>query len=125
MKDIQKWIVLERTTCEPTIKWAQNESHIFLTIKLSHRWDSPPCLNSLSQKSSIENDTLYYSNECMVGHSKITFETELKFKKEVEENSLDIKRDGVGTYFVQIEKSDRDDIWSFLDQENTNYMIWN
>ena len=36
---------METSVIEPSMKWAQNMTHIFIHFKLSHRLDSPPCVN--------------------------------------------------------------------------------
>jgi hypothetical protein len=46
LKQLQGEIVQSESTCEPVAKWGQNETHLFLSLKMSHRWDSPPCLNT-------------------------------------------------------------------------------
>ena len=46
LETIQSFIIQSKSTCEPVLKWAQNLTHIFVAAKLSHRWDSPPCLRT-------------------------------------------------------------------------------
>jgi hypothetical protein len=43
------------TNLEPVVKWAQNHSHVFLSFKLSHRIDSPPCVNIKQEKKIARN----------------------------------------------------------------------
>lgn len=49
LKTMDEYVILTRTTCEPVLKWAQNHTHVFIAAKLSHRWDSPPCLKSIRE----------------------------------------------------------------------------
>lgn len=48
LESIQSNIIQGKSTCEPVLKWAQNMTHLFVAAKLSHRWDSPPCLKTTS-----------------------------------------------------------------------------
>lgn len=79
-------IILEESTCEPILKWSQNMSHIFITIKTSHRWDSPPCLYSKNQSSYLNQSYFYYSNTCLVSHSRLNFELKMNLYRDVKVN---------------------------------------
>jgi hypothetical protein len=46
LKQLQTEVVQSESTCEPVAKWGQNTTHLFVSLKMSHRWDSPPCLNT-------------------------------------------------------------------------------
>ena len=35
----------------------------------------------------------------------------------------EIKKDGVGTYYVEVAKADTK-VWKYLDKEEKNYVIW-
>ena len=59
------------------MKWGQNQTHVFITFKLSHRWDSPPCLNTQKESSRLEHDVFIYENVCVVSHQRIMFEVKL------------------------------------------------
>jgi hypothetical protein len=80
------------------IKWGQNESHIFISMKMSHRWDSPPCLNTKHEQSKLSNDSFQYINTCVVSHSKITFAFLIDLYDEAKAQEVIVHKDGVGIY---------------------------
>lgn len=126
---------------EPFVKWAQNASHIFLGFKLSHRADSPPCVNvkqvkslakgvaktigieleedsPVNQTGGSENEPLpakqssfTTSCECIVSHQRVFFRLQLKFWKSVEE--LELKKEGAGA-FTLIGKKTVPEVWRYL-----------
>lgn len=101
LQTIQSYIVQSKSTCEPVLKWAQNLTHIFVAIKLSHRWDSPPCLNTVEEKYELLNSTLSFKNVCLVSRTEIKFFIESKLNKK-SKGALEIKKDGVGEYSLTI-----------------------
>ena len=56
---------------------------MFITFKLSHRWDSPPCLYTQGQQSRLETDAFFYNNLCVVSHQKVNFKVNLNLYKSV------------------------------------------
>lgn len=96
-------MIQTKTTCEPVLKWAQNLTHIFVAAKLSHRWDSPPCLKSIQEKYELENSILSFINVCLVSNAEIKFHFIEKLHKKTKQ-SLEVKKDGVGTYSLTFEK---------------------
>jgi hypothetical protein len=96
-------VVLTKTRCEPVLKWAQNHTHIFLAIKLSHRWDSPPCLKSIHESYKLANSVFNFTNVCLVSKAEIRFEFSGKLYGRVRERrELEVRKDGVGTYSLVI-----------------------
>lgn len=91
------------STVEPVAKWGQNETHLFLSLKMSHRWDSPPCLNTKRQNAFSSSSHFNYTNLCLVSNSKITFSFLLSFYDEVV-HPIAVSGDGVGIYSAIIEK---------------------
>jgi len=83
LENLEELIVLGESQTEPVLKWGQNMTHIFITFKLSHRWDSPPCLNSKSEGSEISSRSLFYINVCLVSHQKVTFKLDLDLYKTI------------------------------------------
>ncbi len=75
--------MLGETNCQPVLKWGQNNTHIFLTMKLSHRWDSPPCLYTQKEHWSVINDSLEYVNVCVVSHQRLNFNLKFEFYQSV------------------------------------------
>ena len=63
------------------IKWGQNNSHVFINIKTSHRWDSPPCLNTKRETAFLNESLLEYVNICVVSQQKITFALRIQLYK--------------------------------------------
>lgn len=114
--------MLGTSTCEPVIKWAQNLTHLFIAVKLSHRWDSPPCSTTLKEAYSVINQTLRFNNVCLVSNEQITFEFKINLLNGTEDN-LDIKKDGVGTYSITIKKKE-EGTWLNLDQDYSYHQIW-
>jgi hypothetical protein len=132
---LEEEIVLGTSLAEPAIKWFQNKTHVFVTMKLSHRWDSPPCLNTQNYSSSLDSNILSYENNCLVSHQRVSFQAKLKlnkavvtppqskdtkirhiFKGEVSQYfpyTFEVKKDGVGTYSVTLLKREPE-IWIFL-----------
>jgi hypothetical protein len=49
LQKLEEQVILGKSVCEPVVKWAQNQTHVMVAVKLSHRWDSPPCTNTLQQ----------------------------------------------------------------------------
>ena len=70
---MEELIILTKSTCEPVLKWAQNSSHIFVAAKLSHRWDSPPCLKTVREDYHLRNNTLVFINLCLVSNAELKF----------------------------------------------------
>lgn len=98
LKIIQQSIVLTQSNCEPVVKWGQNLTHVFITMKMSHRWDSPPCLNTKEERSNLANNSFEYINLCLVSQSLITFTFSVEFYENVKKNDIIVTKDGVGTY---------------------------
>jgi hypothetical protein len=84
-------------------------------MKMSHRWDSPPCLHTKSETTNLNSSSFEYTNICLVSHQKITFKTSLNFYYDVKENPVEVIKDGVGTYAVTIEKAEYQ-VWPYLDK---------
>lgn len=120
---MQEEIVLSESTCEPVTKWGQNESHIFLSMKMSHRWDSPPCLNTKKELSQLNNNTFEFTNICVVSHSKITFNLIVEFYEQVKDQEVVVSRDGVGIYSTIIQK-ESDKVWPYLSKDEKTHQIW-
>jgi len=80
---LEEEIILGTSETEPILKWGQNRTHVFVTFKLSHRWDSPPCLYTQSQQSKLEQDAFFYNNVCLVSHQKVNFKVNLNLYKSV------------------------------------------
>lgn len=59
----------------------------------------------------------------MVSHQKITFNLTLNFYDEVNDELVDVKKDGVGTYSIIIEKEESR-VWPFLAKDEVCYPIW-
>ncbi len=67
---------------------------MFITFKLSHRWDSPPCLYAQAQQSRLEEDAFFYNNVCVVSHQKVNFKVNLNLYRSVMLSAKDAgKRD--------------------------------
>ena len=81
LESIQQYVIQTKSTCEPVLKWAQNLSHIFVAVKLSHRWDSPPCLKTVEESYDLKNSTLFFNNVCLVSNTRITFGISSKLYK--------------------------------------------
>lgn len=107
LKQLQAEVVQSESTCEPVAKWGQNTTHLFVSLKMSHRWDSPPCLNTKHQSTHSSGEHLNYTNVCLVANSKITFSFLLQFYDQIAPHShpITFSRDGVGTYSAIIEKA--------------------
>ena len=112
------------------LKWGQNKSHIFLTLKTSHRWDSPPCLNTKSKHSELYHRNFTFLLVCHSSHIKITFSLYLDFHTFVSPKTdeqgkiiFSLGSDGVGIYSAIIEK-ERDEIWKYLTIKKKHYPIW-
>lgn len=46
---------MPQSTIEPFLCWAQNMTHILVSVKLSHRTDSPPCVNVKQEQAIAKN----------------------------------------------------------------------
>jgi hypothetical protein len=72
--------LLERVQVErfvslpPTLRWGQNESHVFLIWKLSHRWDAPPCTSTQSQSLSHHFQGFTFSEDCIMSGTHYHYE---------------------------------------------------
>ena len=67
-------------------------------MKMSHRWDSPPCLNTKSQVKTQTSQYFEYINVCVVSHQRMTFNTSLNLYYDIKELAVEVIKDGVGTY---------------------------
>lgn len=123
LKLINEEIVLGESACEPVLKWGQNDTHLFISMKMSHRWDSPPCLSTKQEFSSLTNQTFEYVNICVVSHQKIRFETKFDFFSNVVDGEVRVIKDGVGTFSTIIQKAEGK-VWPFLNKKETSYPIW-
>lgn len=56
-------------------------SHIFINIKTSHRWDSPPCLNTKKESAFLNESLLEYENICVVSQQRLTFSLRINLYK--------------------------------------------
>lgn len=70
---MEKELIQGESKCPPVIKWSQNMTHLFISMKMSHRWDSPPCLTTQSETVNLSKDNFEYINVCVVSHHRITF----------------------------------------------------
>lgn len=75
--------MLGTSETEPILKWGQNRTHLFISFKLSHRWDSPPCLYTQSEKSQLGTESFFYNNVCLVSHHKVSFKLNLSLYRSV------------------------------------------
>lgn len=46
---------MPHSTIEPFLCWAQNMTHVLMSVKLSHRTDSPPCVNVKQEQAVAKN----------------------------------------------------------------------
>jgi hypothetical protein len=107
---------VEHLVTAPVIKWAQSESQIYISFKLSHRQDSPTCsdirfehfnatninfVESETEIVKITNESFTYSGfeytgECFFTHQKLLFTLNIFFEKTLAK--LFIRKEGLGLY---------------------------
>ena len=74
-------------------------THVFISAKLSHRWDSPPCVKTVSEDYRLNNSTITFINVCLVSNVELKFTfCEILHRQTV--GDVSVKKDGVGTFSI-------------------------
>lgn len=55
-----------RQEIHPVLKWGQSDSHVYIYLKLSHRFSSPGCIDVTSQPLFLINEKkILFQVECV------------------------------------------------------------
>jgi hypothetical protein len=117
---------------QPVFKWGQSNSEVFIEIKLSHRFDAPGCLDTLSREdvhdviSLTQGTSFRFSRKCVQANQPLLFELEFPLFQPIE--SVDLEPNSVGKLTVVLKKSE-EKLWKDLfsdpaDRKKFTFKVW-
>ena len=111
----------------PVMKWGQSETEVHIFLKLSHRFDSPGCLDLLKEpEMSFENNELHFKAECVQASYPLIFVLDFEVFGQVEKAKLE--KMSIGNYRLILSKTDSliwDDLFRVFDDRNRfTIKIW-
>jgi len=96
----------------PVMKWGQSEEEAHVFLKLSHRFDSPGCLELTKEPEvSVEGDHLRFRAECVQAQYPMIFVLDFRVLREVA--SFRLERMSIGNYRLVLVKKESE-IWEDL-----------
>ena len=111
----------------PVMKWGQSDNEVHIFLKLSHRFDSPGCLDlSKEPEVFLENNSLRFRAECVQASYPLIFVLDFQVFKEVEK--IQLEKMSIGNYRLILFKKNID-IWedlfaNFEDRNKFVIKIW-
>lgn len=117
----------QKQIVHPVFKWGQSKTHIFLYVKLSHRFGSPGCLDVTTQPQfKLNNRNFSFEVECIQATQPLVFSIE--FQMPYGGSSPELTKDSVGCFTLKFKKEDSF-IWDRLillqsQSEVLNPKIW-
>jgi hypothetical protein len=94
----------------PVIKWAQNNTHILLNIKLSHRHDAPGCLDVTNESLVFKDNQVNYTASGISAGVPLYFEMFLVLDKPIISSLSSWQKESVGTFSVTLKKK-KNGLW--------------
>lgn len=86
------------------MKWAQNISHVFINVKLSHRHDAPGCLDVFNERMDFTTNSLNFSAFGIQAHVPINFQLALTFDSAIVPDFATWQKESVGTMTITLRK---------------------
>lgn len=84
---------------------------LFLDIKYSHRFDSPPCLNLNNLKVNIEETRLQVSGDCVHTGSAVVYKMDMNLWSHVDPEKSSYNKESMGHLIVNLAKADTPSYW--------------
>ena len=111
----------------PVMKWGQSNSEVHIFLKLSHRFDSPGCLELIKEpETSFESGKLKFKAECVQASYPMIFVLDFEVYEGVDK--MKIEKMSIGNYRIILTKI-KEDIWedlfkNFDDRNKFTLKIW-
>ena len=111
----------------PVMKWGQSENEVHIFLKLSHRFDSPGCLELTKEpEAGLEKGILRFRAECVQASYPLIFVLEFPVFKEVDR--IKLEKMSIGNYRLIFFKT-KSEIWedlfaNFDDRNKFTIKIW-
>lgn len=111
----------------PVMKWGQSELEVHIFLKMSHRFDSPGCLELTKEPEvSIDGNRLRFMAECVQAQYPMIFVLDFGLLREV--TSFRLERMSIGNYRLVLVKAEGD-IWEdlfadFEDRTRFTVKVW-
>lgn len=111
----------------PVMKWGQSHTEVHIFLKLSHRFDSPGCLElTVEPDLALNGNTLNFRAECVQASYPLIFVLEFELLKNVRE--LKFEKMSIGNYRIVAVKQDAiiwDDLFkNYDDRSKFTVKIW-
>ena len=113
-------------TSYPSIRWANNQSHVFIGIKYAPKFDSPGYLeyNIKNEQINITNNSISLTAEILEESKTIHYVADFKLYGLIDESNSSITHESVGRIYIILKKSS-DVFWPKLSNEVIpNLVIW-
>jgi len=101
----------------PVIQWAQSMDKVFIEIKLSHRHDSPGCLEFFNERIGFTAVTLLFHVECPISDHPMKFRLHLPLFGTIVENESSYSKSSVSRIVVTLKKKTNQVFWKTLSRE--------
>lgn len=111
----------------PVMKWGQSDDEVHVFLKLSHRFDSPGCLELTKEPEvSVEGDRLRFRAECVQAQYPMIFVLDFALLREVA--GFRLERMSIGNYRLVLAKR-AEEIWEdlflhFDDRARFTVKVW-
>lgn len=106
-------VFLLSPSVNPVVKWAQNTTHIFVSVKLSHRHDAPGCLDVRNESMKMDNGTVNYTASGVSAGVPLNFEMFLTLNRTIDNEDSIWQKESVGTFSMTLKKH-RKTMWKHL-----------
>lgn len=101
----------KRQKIKPVMKWGQNFTHVLVSVKFAHRFDSPSCLDLWGTQLNFTDSTFHLNSLGIQANMPIEFDIELPLAEKIDPNYSIYVEESVGTIVIKMQKEQKNKIW--------------